>query len=115
MHWLHTKRRWGATYVSCIVGTFVSSIPSGRISPVVAKLTRLPKGQGHPRPKPNRMHEIKSLRTLWMIRQTGLNTEEMLQKGALKNQEVVRHRLQLGVRARVGEYTAISWKTLQAS
>ena len=114
MHWSHTKRMWGATSVSCIVGTFVSSIPSGRISLVVAKLTRLPKGQGHPRPKPNRMHEIKSWRTLW-IRQTGLNTEEMPQKGALKNQDRVLHRLQLGVRDRVGEYTAISWMTLHAS
>ncbi|KAJ0869636.1 hypothetical protein HanRHA438_Chr11g0491271 [Helianthus annuus] len=115
MHCLHTKRMWGATSVSCVVGTFVSSIPSGRISPVVAKLTCLPKGQGHPRPKPNRMHDIKSWRTMWMIRQTGQNTKEMPQKGALKNQDRVRHRLQLGVWACVGEYTAISWKTLHAS
>ena len=38
-----------------------------------------------------------------MIRQTGLSMEEMSQKGVLKNQDLVRHRLQLGVRARVGE------------
>ncbi|MFS8014655.1 hypothetical protein Hanom_Chr15g01347061 [Helianthus anomalus] len=75
----------------------------------------LPKGQGHPRPKPNQMHEIKSWRTFWMIRQTGLNTEEMQQKGALKNQDRVRHRLQLEVQARVGEYTTISWMTFHAS
>ncbi|MFS8030768.1 hypothetical protein Hanom_Chr17g01537971 [Helianthus anomalus] len=100
---------WGATSVSYIVGRFASSI-----SPVVAKLTRLPKGQG-PRPKPNLMHEIKSLRTFWMIRQTGLNMEEMPQKGVLRHQDRKRHRLQLGVRARVGEYTAISWMTLHAS
>ncbi|MFS8028691.1 hypothetical protein Hanom_Chr16g01513391 [Helianthus anomalus] len=60
------------------------------------------------------MHEIKSLRTFWMIRQaqTGLSMEEMPQKGVLKNK---RHRLQLGVLARVGEYTAISWMTFHAS
>ncbi|MFS7973173.1 hypothetical protein Hanom_Chr09g00853511 [Helianthus anomalus] len=36
-------------------------------------------------------------------------------KGVLKNQDLVRHRLQLGVRAGVGEYTAISWMTFHAS
>ena len=89
------------------------SIQSGRLSPLVAKLTRLPKGQGS-RPKPNLMHEIKSLRTFWMIRQaqTGPSMEEMPQEGVLKNK---RHRLQLGVLARVGEYTATSWMTFHAS
>ncbi|KAF5776519.1 putative glutathione transferase [Helianthus annuus] len=92
------------------------SIQSGRLSPLVAKLTRLVKGQG-PRPKPNMMHEIKSLRTFWMIRQaqTGLSMEEMPQEGVLKNLDLIRYRLQLGVVARVGEYTAISWMTFHAS
>ncbi|KAJ0490511.1 hypothetical protein HanHA300_Chr12g0456291 [Helianthus annuus] len=59
------------------------------------------------------MHEIKSLMTFWMIRQaqTGLGMEEMPQEGVLKNQDLVRHRLQLGVRGRVGEYTTTSWMT----
>ncbi|MFS7992071.1 hypothetical protein Hanom_Chr12g01077971 [Helianthus anomalus] len=50
-----------------------------------------------------------------MIRQADLNMEEMSQKGALKNQDQVWHRLQLGVRVRVGEYTAISWMTLHGN
>ncbi|MFS7995961.1 hypothetical protein Hanom_Chr12g01124271 [Helianthus anomalus] len=36
----------------------------------------------------------------------------MPQEGVLKNE---RHRLQLGVLARVGEYTATSWMTFHAS
>ncbi|KAJ0904347.1 hypothetical protein HanPSC8_Chr07g0281081 [Helianthus annuus] len=38
--------------------------------------------------------------------------EEMPQEGVLKNK---RRRLQLGVLARVGEYTATSWMTFHAS
>ncbi|KAF5802187.1 hypothetical protein HanXRQr2_Chr06g0256671 [Helianthus annuus] len=112
MHWFNSRQMWGPTSVSCIVGRFVSFIQSGRISPVVAKATRLPKGRG-PRPKPNLMHKIKRLRTFLMIRQaeTGLSMEEMPQKGVLKNQDLLRHHLQLGVRSCIEEYTATSWMT----
>ncbi|MFS8011713.1 hypothetical protein Hanom_Chr14g01312261 [Helianthus anomalus] len=41
--------------------------------------------------------------------------EEMPQEGVLKNLNLIRHRLQMGVLARVGEYTATSWMTFHAS
>ncbi|KAJ0433504.1 hypothetical protein HanIR_Chr17g0871051 [Helianthus annuus] len=63
------------------------------------------------------MHEIKSLRTFWLIHQaqTGLSMEETPQEGVLKNLDLIRHRLELRVLARVGEYTTSSWMTFYAS